>query len=652
MITLKSAVITFLVVAGLITMVLLLPSSEEKKTEINEQFWDELVSIDSGETNQLISDNCNFARRQNSDPLNKLLSYRQGFTPSVFGVTWGLPADNYQIERIDINCRHIFDEQSNLLIDLEVFFPVTRGEEYGEINKQTRKDVSAIISHYHDKAIKGWGYTRTHPTTKKLTITVWGFATFQNSGIYSMLIDSVAYNSVGESIFDNQLLTRNYDLETGEEIYLKDLLIDDQTAYEAILNFVIEEFNKRKNTERVANEYSKGGPVFSSEWVFLHAKKWKDEVRDEEFGKQSFTLTKDSLALNCTLFCTKGIMKNFMHYDDAYQIPYRDLEQYLDKDGPYGHIRGEREQFFLDESIVFETISQISDDVEKCNVRHKLNSDERDRFNWHERTHGNTWGLPHDDNLLRRVVIDCAIKEPLTGDEWDKWGMYYDLEIRYPIVNGDNTKFLNDSVRKEVAGMISDYIKNVHERTGYGISSGFKEAGAPERVRKGSLSIYGFTSFSNEGIYSVHLESAAHDPGANTSPDYLRTINIDLETGERFFLDDLLIPGPESFRALQIAAVEDHNFHYLAGKERGIHIRNCCEIDLDFFDQERVPYSIETLREQQFSLTEDAITLDCLSYCDNGIAPNIMFKNNALEVKFDEIAEHLNPDGPIRHFSL
>jgi hypothetical protein len=112
------------------------------------------------------------------------------------------------------------------------------------------------------------------------------------------------------------------------------------------------------------------------------------------------------------------------------------------------------------------------------------------------------------------------------------------------------------------------------------------------------------------------------------------------------------MPGPESFRALQIAAVEDHNFHYLAGKERGIHIRNCCEVDLDFFDQERVPYSIETLREQQFSLTEDAITLDCLSYCDNGIAPNIMFKNNALEVKFDEIAEYLNPDGPIRHFSL
>ena len=26
--------------------------------------------------------------------------------------------------------------------------------------------------------------------------------------------------------------------------------------------------------------------------------------------------------------------------------------------------------------------------------------------------------------------------------------------------------------------------------------------------------------------------------------------------------------------------------------------------------------------------------------------------NHCLEVKFDEIAEYLNPDGPIRHFSL
>ena len=305
------------------------------------------------------------------------------------------------------------------------------------------------------------------------------------------------------------------------------------------------------------------------------------------------------------------------------------------------------------ETEVLDTISQLDLVKISCSVTYKKNSDERDRYTWHERTYGNTWGLPDDDKNIYRAVIDCDTRENLEGKDWDKWGTEYKFRIRYPLIHGKHSELLNSAVREDVSGMIYDYVTYARDRNGFRKSNPYiSYVDAPDHYRRGHLSIYGFASFANEGIYSVHLESDAHDPGANTSPDYLRTLNFDLETGERFSLLNLLKPGPKSFTVLQIAAVQDHNEHYLKGVELGVHMRNCCAVDLELFYEQRLPYSIETLREQQFSLTKDAIALDCLSYCDKSIAPYIMFKNNALEVKFDEIEGYFNPDGPIRHFSL
>ena len=303
---------------------------------------------------------------------------------------------------------------------------------------------------------------------------------------------------------------------------------------------------------------------------------------------------------------------------------------------------------FEDEAVVLAAISAVAPAVENCDVSYGLNSDELGRYPWHERTYGVTWGLPHADDTIKRVVIKCVVSEDVHGPDWDQWGVWFDLHLRYPLKSGSHAALINEQTRSEVAGMVTEYLTNAVDRVRSSSSSAGKR-GLPDdsHHRMGYLEIFGFTPFMNDGLYSVHMESDAHDPGANTSGNYLRTQNYDLATGERFFLPDMLYPGEDSYKALVRLAVENHNFHVRDGEDRSVLVRNCCVADVEEYASR--PYEPERLQEQHFSLTANSLALDCVEYCFQGVVSNLLFKNNALEVPYEHLADHLDPNGPYRH---
>jgi len=58
----------------------------------------------------------------------------------------------------------------------------------------------------------------------------------------------------------------------------------------------------------------------------------------------------------------------------------------------------------------------------------------------------------------------------------------------------------------------------------------------------------------------------------------------------------------------------------------------------------------QNLERQHFTLTAEALALHCTWYCDQGIAPILLYKrNNGLGIPYERLADHLDPDGPYRH---
>ncbi len=295
---------------------------------------------------------------------------------------------------------------------------------------------------------------------------------------------------------------------------------------------------------------------------------------------------------------------------------------------------------FEDEAIVLAAISAVAPAEENCDISYGLNSDDLGRYPHQDHTFGVTWGLPHADDSIERVVIECTVWDDVDGPDWDRSGMWFDFDLRYPLKSGKHAEAINEQVRNEVASIVSLYLADAR-------SGNANYSGEPDEstARKGWLSTYGFASFMNEGIYSAHMQTSPHLPGANTSPNYLGVWNYDLTTGEQFFLPDLLYPGETSHSAILNLIIEaynggtDYEVRYEPGEP--IFLNNPVR---------KWPLSLdpEDLRDQQFVLTADALVLDCIKYCDSGIARALMFNTSAYEIPYKSISEHLNPDGPYR----
>jgi hypothetical protein len=287
---------------------------------------------------------------------------------------------------------------------------------------------------------------------------------------------------------------------------------------------------------------------------------------------------------------------------------------------------------FEDEAMVLAAISLVAPAEENCDISYGLNSDELNTDYQLMGGYGVTWGLPHADDTITTVVIKCVVSEDVHGPNWDQWGVWFDLRVRYPLKSGSHAEEVNDLIRRDVTAMISQYLINARDRVRSGRGP---QPWLPDdsHHRWGQLDITGFVSFMNDGLYSVGLHSSAHDPGSNTSENYLRTLNYDLTTGQQFFLTDLLYPGYDPYETLLRLT-------------NGVSVM---EQDVSSWDIN--PLTIpQRLEKQHFTLTAEALALHCTWYCDQGIGSRMLFKtSNGLGIPYERLADHLDPDGPYRH---
>ena len=71
--------------------------------------------------------------------------------------------------------------------------------------------------------------------------------------------------------------------------------------------------------------------------------------------------------------------------------------------------------------------------------------------------------------------------------------------------------------------------------------------------------------------------------------------------------------------------------------------------DVHFFEKDE--YRPELLEKQEFTLTEDAIVLDCTKYCGVSPVAHVLDRKIPLEIPYSRFKHFFDPDGPFRHIS-
>ena len=329
------------------------------------------------------------------------------------------------------------------------------------------------------------------------------------------------------------------------------------------------------------------------------------------------------------------------YYDEFYAF-----DTSLITDNPRIEIVAE-EQMLDSEGSVFSAIFEDQFLDGECHTAMALNSEPRTFYDVNysyspDYVYGVTWGMPHDDNTIKKMIIHCDVSEDVTAPDWDECGTFYEIKVQYPLKSGFRADTINDTIRGIVSNLISTYLTDAKERV---IAIGCRFTELPDRssIRRGFFEIDAFVTFANEGLFSAHFQTGVHDPGANTSNNYVETLNIDLSTGKRFSLADMLKPGEDSYRALQRVAIAQDNYLHFQGLRRGYGRGS-----LAIHAFENGDYEPELLEEQEFVLTENAIVLDCEEYCQNGMVASLLRKEIPLEIPFRQLGTFWNLEGPLR----
>ena len=303
----------------------------------------------------------------------------------------------------------------------------------------------------------------------------------------------------------------------------------------------------------------------------------------------------------------------------------------------------DKEEIIDDEAVVFSAIYQDGFLEGDCLTAFTSNNNPGSSFTYggsSDYIYRVTFGEPHDDDTIKKVIIQCDISEDVTSPDWDDCGQHHAIIIEYPLKSGVYADTVNTQIRESVSNLISTYLTRANERAGCGL------AGNPGRghPRNGYFELDAFVTFANDGLFSVHLQTGVHDPGANTSNDYVDTLNFDLSTGKRFSLADMLKPGEESFRALQRVAIAQNNYLYFQG------LRDSWNDGLmNIHALENTDYEPKLLEELEFVLTETAIVLDCEEYCGNEMLAGLLYKEIPLEIPFRQLRTFWNLESPIRY---
>ena len=244
----------------------------------------------------------------------------------------------------------------------------------------------------------------------------------------------------------------------------------------------------------------------------------------------------------------------------------------------------------------------------------------------------------------KELIIQCDISEDVTDPDWDDCGTHYELTVLYPLKSGAHADTVNSQIRESVSTLVSTYLTRANERAGC-IFAGNPDRGHP---RIGYFWLNASVSFANDELFSVHLGTDVHDPAANTSNNYLDTLNFDLSTGKTFSLADMLYPGEESYRAFQRAALAEANYLNSKGLRGIFPIPDGLPSVID-------EYRPELLEEQEFVLTETGIKLDCNEYCfePDGMSPvpRLLDRRLPLEIPFPRLENFWDPEGPFRHLN-
>ena len=306
-----------------------------------------------------------------------------------------------------------------------------------------------------------------------------------------------------------------------------------------------------------------------------------------------------------------------------------------------------------DETIVFAAIFQTLPLEGNCQIATSLNNEPRTFYNpdysySSDYIYGLTYGLPDDDSSIKKINIECDVTEDTKGADWDECGNYFEISVKYPLKSGAHADTVNSQIRESVSNLVSNYLNHANERGGCYNSS------LPDRsyLRLGDLTLDAFVPLANVGIFSVHLETMAHDPGAVTQLKRWKaqfeqdTLNFDLSTGKTFSLADMLYPGEESYRAFQRAALAEANYLNSKGLRGIFPIPDGLPSVID-------EYRPELLEEQEFVLTETGIELDCNEYCfePDGMSPvpRLLDRRPPLEIPFSRLENFWDPEGPFRH---
>ena len=271
----------------------------------------------------------------------------------------------------------------------------------------------------------------------------------------------------------------------------------------------------------------------------------------------------------------------------------------------------------FDEPVVVEAIAQFLPDGQSCDyLLADRGTPEEDKWGWEV-------GVDGYERLAARISCDI---------ESEEFWFNHELRIQYPLKTGTAAEWINEQVRDQVAAWIVDYFSQLRER--YPTA---KRTGEPgERPPKedwdwpGNLFITGVVHFGEDGLHSVYLATYQNHPYANSTASPVVAMNFDLETDEQFSLSAVFKTDSdwEARLAEIILRREEEMVTY----------------------PEMSAYMVpEFLAAIDFTMGPDTLALHAQPY-------SIWFPDwccgsspKHFEIRYEELADHLDPDGPYRH---
>ena len=227
----------------------------------------------------------------------------------------------------------VADTPRNAWFEINLRYHLKVGRQAEAINQQVRQDVAAAVTWYFADTLETYGDSLLSEPSDSIHsegfFDLLGVVAYSSDSLYSVELSSKQMKpaTMGTDTF---LRTRNYDLSTGQQLRLDDLFIADSGWEEVLIEAMAQQAPK---TEDMTTEMRAG-------WVMSIGTPSAEQIRAQEF-----TLGASGLRLSCRIYCyldeSSGIAPILFWMTASHEIPYGDLTEYLDPEGPYRYIVGD-----------------------------------------------------------------------------------------------------------------------------------------------------------------------------------------------------------------------------------------------------------------------------------------------------------------------